>query len=334
MDWIRDNKPLAAILGVILLGSLGLGYLLFSSWSGYTESSETYQAVGVQINNLKSEKLAPTEANLKSKQAAVTAYATEVNKLGGALLFLQAPVEPIKEIEFQAKLKAKISDTRTQAAAAKMQLPADFAFGFDEYTGKLPVSAAAATELSGYLDALNELVQLLMKSGVQSVDLLQRSKLAIETQSAATAQPANNNFGRQVQAAAPILDKRQVVLNLTLDQGPLQLLVSKLTNPEDMKYFTTLRLLRIENQVQDGPLRKDVKIAPPATTVPGQPATDPSADPNKKEAPSDEIKPPEPGYRDAIQVFGNESLKVRMEIDLVRFLDAAKGVAAQAPAGR
>ncbi|WP_395752080.1 Amuc_1100 family pilus-like protein [Prosthecobacter sp.] len=332
MDWIRDNKPLAAILGVTLLGSLALGYMVFSSWSGYSESSDTYQAVGVQINNLKSEKLAPTDANLKSKQAAVAAYATEVNRLGTALVTLETAVEPIKEIEFQAKLKAKISETRTQAAAAGLQLPEDFAFGFEEYTGKLPISAAAATELSGYLDALNELVQVLMKSGVKSVDLLQRSRLAAETQNAAPVQPANNNFGRPMQTAAPILDKRQIVLNLTLDQGPLQLLVSKLTNPEDMKYFTTLRLLRIESQVQNGPLRKDVRIAPPDQTQLNN--ASPVQDPNKKaEAPSDEIKPPPAAPVDVVPVFGNELLRVRMEIDLVRFLPAARGVAAQAPAG-
>ncbi|WP_395737730.1 Amuc_1100 family pilus-like protein [Prosthecobacter sp.] len=334
MDWIRDNKPLAAILGVTLLGSLALGYLLFASWSEYTEASETYQAVGQQIGALKGERLSPTDANLKSKQAVVAEYSAQVNKLGAALLFLQTPAEPIKEIDFQAKLKTKISETRTQAAEKKMQLPADFAFGFEEYTGKLPVSAAAATELSGYLDALHELVQLLMKSGVQSVDLFQRSKLPIESQATAP-QPANNNnnnFGRQVQGPAPISEKRQIVLNLTLDQGPLQLLVSRLTNPEDMKYFTSLRLLRIENEKQDGPLRKDVKIAPQDQNVlSGTPVQDTT---KKEEVASDDIKPPAPAYEDTRQVFGSEPLKVRMEIDLVKFLDAAKGVAAQAPAGR
>ena len=31
MEWIRENKPLAAILGVIIAGSLALGYLLFDA---------------------------------------------------------------------------------------------------------------------------------------------------------------------------------------------------------------------------------------------------------------------------------------------------------------
>jgi hypothetical protein len=331
MDWIRENKPLAAILGVILVGTLALGYLLFDAWSVYTETKEGYQSLGSQMAALKNEPLAPTDANLKSKQDAVKEYATLVNRLGSALLILQKPVEPIKEIEFQAKLKAKISETRTLATQAKLQLPADFAFGFEEYTGKLPVSAAAATELSGYLDVLNELVKVVRESGVQSLDLLQRSKLPIETQAPTAPQP-NNNMGKQAQAPAGITEKRQIVMILTLDQGPLQLLVSRLTNPSDMPYFTTVRLLRIENEVQDGPLVSAVRI--PTVDKNKLINGDQANQVKKEEVPSDEIRPPDPEPVDAVQVFGNERLRVRVEIDLVRFLDAAQGVAVQAPAGR
>jgi hypothetical protein len=113
---------------------------------------------------------------------------------------------------------------------------------------------------------------------------------------------------------------------LTLDQGPLQLLISRLTSPTDMPYFTSLRLLRIENQRQDGPLVSEVRLPTEEAKPEGAVKTE--------EAASDEIKPPPPAFVDAIPVFGNELLKVRLEIDLIKFLDAAAGVAAQAPAGR
>ncbi len=328
MDWIRENKPLAAILGVIIVGTLALGYLLFDAWSSYSETKEGYLGLGTQVANLKSARLAPTEENLKAKQAMVDEYGTVVNRLGGAVLYLQNLTKgpPVSDIEFQEKLKTKISDVRKAVQAARLQLPAEFSFGFDEYTRTLPKSAAAATELSGYLDAVDELVKVFMKCSVKSVESLERSKLPIETQTAATAQ-GNNNAGTQAQPASGILEKRQITVILTLDQGPLQLLVSRLTNPTDMPYFTSLRLLRIENEKSMGPLRSEVKLPVPDKN--------PISTPKTEEPATDEIKPPPPAFPDAIAVFGEESLKVRLEIDLVKFLDSAAGVAAvQAPAGR
>lgn len=326
MDWIRENKPLAAILGVIVVGSLALGYLLFDAWSVYTETKEGYLGLGNQVAGLKGAQLAPTEANLKAKQESVAEYTKLVDTLGKTVLILQPKVAAINDIEFQDKLKAKISEIRKTSVQAKMQLPAEFAFGFDDYTHTLPKSGAEATELSGYLDAVDELTKLLMKCGVQSLDLLERSKLPVEAASAATsnaAQGNNNAAVRGAQVASGIVEKRQISVVLTLDQGPLQLLISRLTSPTDMPYFTSLRLLRIENQRQDGPLVSEVRLPTEEAKPEGAVKTE--------EAPSDEIKPPPPAFVDAIPVFGNELLKVRLEIDLIKFLDAAAGVAAQVP---
>ncbi len=327
MDWIRENKPLAAILGVIVVGSLALGYLLFDAWSVYSETKDGYLGLGGQVAGLNGSRLAPTDANLKAKQAVVDEYASLVNTLGKTVLILQPPVVPINDIEFQEKLKTKISEIRKDVQS-KMQIPAEFAFGFDDYTHTLPKSAAAATELSGYLDAMDELMKLFLKCGVKSLDLLERSKLPVEAATAAPSPQGNNNAGMQMrgQADAGIFEKRQISVVLTLDQGPLQLLISRLTNPTDMPYFTSLRLLRIENQRQDGPLHSEVMLPTPEVVNPNAVKTE--------EAPTDEIKAPPPAFVDAIPVFGDELLKVRLEIDLVKFLDAAAGIAAQAPAGR
>lgn len=315
MDWIRENKPLAAILGVIIAGSLALGYLLFDAWSTYDGAKEGYLGLGGQVAALEGARLAPTEANLKTKQAQVEEYGKVVTTLGKTLLILQPEIKPINDIEFQDKLKAKISEVRKTSAQSRMQIPADFAFGFDEYTSSLPVSTAAATELSGYLDAMDELTKLFMKCSVKAVDELERSKLPVEAQ-AAQAQQGANNAGRQGQTTAPIIEKRQVSVVLTLDQGALQLLVSGLATPSEMPYFTNLRLLRIENQRQEGPLRSEVRL--PTASLKNSAVANQNES-KKEEAASDEIKPPPPAPPDTVAVFGQELLKVRLEIDLVKF---------------
>lgn len=341
MDWIRENKPLAVILGVIIAVSAALGYLLFDAWSGYTATKENFIAVSTQVNALRGSPLAPTEANLQAKKALVEEFATTVNKLGTTLLILQPKVEPIKDIEFQAKLKTKVADVRKAAATFKMALPGDFAFGFDEYTSSLPKSEAAAAELSGYLDAVDDLVKLFMNSGVEMLDSLERSKLPVETAGAAQPQQRNaqqRGVQAQVATAGGILEKSQISVVLTLDQGALQLLTSRLTNPSEMPHFTSLRLVRIENQAQEGPLR--APAAPPSAAPPPPPpaaAPPPAASGAGGAAAaapvSEDILPPAPAPPDSVPLIGQEKLKVRMEIDLVKFLDSARGVAAQtAPA--
>lgn len=334
MDWIRENKPLAVILGIIIAGSLGLGYMLFESWNHYTETKDNYLNLGSQVAGMKGARLAPTAENLKIKQALVDEYAGNVNKLAAALLILQPSVPPIKDIEFQAKLKTKIAETRKSAGLSKMALPPEFALGFDEYTKDLPKSAEAATELSSYVDAMAEIVKLFMNSGVESLDLLERSKLTIEQDQPTNSQPGNVRTGMPGQAGAAIFEKRQISAILTLDQGALQLLASRFANPSEMPYFTTIRLLRIENQRQEGPLRADMKL-PSAQGEGGAPPPQGNPTPEgAKPAASDEIKPPPAAPVDSIPVIGEERLKVRMEIDLVKFLDAAKSIVSQQPAGR
>lgn len=318
MDWIRENKPLAAILGVIVLGTLGLGYLLFAAWGAYTQTKDSYLAMGGQLVALKSAPLAPTDENVKAKRALVDEYAAKVNQLGAALLIMQPPVPPVKDIEFQDKLKNKIAEVRKAAGSVKMALPGDFAFGFEEYTSGLPKSAAAATELSGYLDALEELVKLFMTCRVESVDLFERAKLKVETDTAA-AQPA-------AQQSAEILTKHQISVILTLDQGPLQLLISRLSNPSDMKYFMNVRLLRIENEKLDGPLRSDVRLPDDTNANATTSATGQEQPPA---AAQNDLAPPPPAKVDSIPVLGEEHLKVRLDIDWVKFLASAKGAAAR-----
>jgi hypothetical protein len=125
-------------------------------------------------------------------------------------------------------------------------------------------------------------------------------------------------------AAPSIYESRRVSIILTLDQGPLQLLVSRLANPSDMPFFTSLKVLRIENEMQEGPIRSDISVPQAEVPTAEGAAVTPAAS-----TPSNEIKAPPPAPVDSIPVIGRERLKVRMEIDLLKFLDAARGVAAQ-----
>lgn len=335
---IKENKSLAAILGVMVVGGLGLVALLVTSYMGFTSSMEQFETASNAVATLKGAKLFPSEENVKEKEAAVAEYENAVKTLGTVLLKLQQPVVPLSETEFQAKLKAGIAEVRASAGRATA-LPKEFAFGFDLYTSSLPKNAEVATDLGDYLAAVKAVTDLAIKSGVASIDSISRSELQIEkgappppppaptTRRPGAKAPPGKAAAKPVKEIAKVVERRTLTLTLTADQAPLQSLMNELASPSKMQYFTVVRQLRIENEKQEGPLRGSLTIAPPPE--PGSPGTaEPAAagttDPNAPAAPKVEvIEAAKPATPDAQAVFGDEKLKVYLEIDIVRYLEPA-----------
>lgn len=352
MDWIRENKTLASIMGVFLALAAALGFLVFKAWSAFGESNDRFVTANNGLAAMKSADLFPSPENLTKKKTAVEDYEKKVNTLSRVLLSLQPAADPISETDFQAKLKASIAEVRTQAGKTT-KLPGDFALAFAEYTASLPKSASVAQELSDYLNAAVAVTRTLIDSGVESVDTFERSQLASEKGEVAPppappkARPGAPK-GPAGKAAAPakevakVVERRTLTMTLTSDQGALQKFLNQLASPSQMPYFTAIRLLRVENEKNEGPLRAAIaqelsKQKAPALEgveggeaqvvigADGQPVT---ATPEPKTA---EVA--KPGVKDAVGVMGQEKLKVYVEIDLIKFIDAEAKVADAAVPG-
>ncbi len=319
MDWIRENKSLAAIVFAGLAGVLGLGFLLFRGYDAYSSSKELFASTAGNLAHMKSAPLAPTPENLKAKADAVKAYDQVVGKLGTVLLTLQQEDKPISDTDFQAKLKSLIAETKQKANQSRIGLPPEFAFGFDEYTASLPSTSEAASQLSTYLDSVHAVVQLMLDSGVRGIMTLERTPLAVE-KGAEKEDPRKRQGqrpppgGAPPQAASQATEARTITVSAELDQVPLQLLMNRLASPSGIPFFTVVRNLRVENVVQMGPLRSDVFVPS------GGEASLETSGVEGEDAPSDgTIRAAEPEPPDAVAVMGNENLRVYMEIDLVRF---------------
>ncbi|MES2594154.1 MAG: Amuc_1100 family pilus-like protein [Verrucomicrobiota bacterium] len=326
MSWIQENKVPAAILGLTGAGVVGLGVVLFNAWSAASTSQEEFDRVNTSLANLKSANLAPTPENLAQKQALVQDYEKAVGQLSLVLYKLQPDDKPTTNAEFQAKLKTKVADIKKEGSG---RLPAEFNLGFDQYTSELPKNDQVAAELSTYLDSVDTIVRLALKSGIRSLDVLDRSLLASEKGESTKPQPAASKSkakGQPGRPAAPapvsITERRQVRLTIRTDQSGLQALLSGLTSPSDMPFFTVARLVRIENEVQVGPMRTNLTAAP----AEGEGAAPQPVDPN---APA---KPATLGVQaaspDSKVVLGRETLRAYIEIDLVKFLNPQTAAAA------
>lgn len=339
MDWIRENKTLAAILGLMVFGGIGLAVVLFMAYSGYAESLERHQAISSSLASIKNSKLFPSPENVQAKQAAISQYEDAVGSLGTVLLKLQNPVKPMSDTDFQARLKARIAEVKSMAEG-RTELPKDFAFGFDVYTSSLPRSAEAAAELGDYLAAVDEMVKMFIDSGVASITSLERSELSVEKGAPPPPPPAppkKDIKARPTKAKgakpapppkeiAKVVERRTVKFSLLTDQGPLQVLINRLASPSQMPFFTVVRLLRIENEKLEGPLRN----VPLSTQDEPQEAASspPSPDAAGQALKSTVIEPAKPAKKDSVAVMGQENLKVYLEIDLVRFLEPAPETAA------
>lgn len=326
MDWIRENKKLAAILGLMVFGGIGLAVMLFMAYSAYAASLERHQAVNASLASIKGAKLFPSPENVQAKETAIGQYEDAVDSLGSVLIRLQQPVKPMTDTDFQARLKARIAEVK-QMAEGRTTLPKEFAFGFDTYTGSLPRSAEAAAELGDYLAAVDEMVKMFIDAGIASITALERSELSVEKGAPPPPPPPPPKKDAKVktttktksgkQAAPPkeiakVVERRTVKCSVVADQGPLQVLMNKLASPSQMPFFTVVRLLRVENEKLEGPLRSAVQAPRDDETEPKPPTEPPN--PNI-------IEPAKPAREDSVAVLGQENLKVYLEIDLVRFLE-------------
>lgn len=340
MNWIQENKKLAGVLGAMVAGVIGLGVWLFLAYSGYSDSYERFKDLTGKVATLEASPLYPSAENVKAKQDKLDAFQDEVEKMRGVLLQLQQPLKAISETEFQSKLKERARYVKQKAGDSAVLLPsADFALGFEEYAKTLPKSPDVAAELNVHLDAMESIVNTFIGAGIKSIDIFDRAKLPTEagapppkiTAQVKTVKPKAKGGKRPavdpVKAAEPVLDRYTVKVTFTTDQLPLQKVVNTFSdfNPKVNPYFTVIRLMRIENEKSEGPLKNDIKIdrnlnPPPAAFQPQKDKKD-----GDKAIPTVAPAPP-----DAATVMGEEMLKVFMEIDYIRFREADAGTAEQA----
>jgi hypothetical protein len=116
-------------------------------------------------------------------------------------------------------------------------------------------------------------------------------------------------------AAEPVLDRYPLKLTITTDQSPFQQVVNVLSNPSKIPQFLVLRLLRIENEKQEGPLKDEVRSRRNEQAQ----STEPTAPDTKALAGGATIMAPKAAPHDAVTVMGEEKLKAYMEVDYIRF---------------
>lgn len=328
---MKDNKTLAGIIGLMVVGSLGLGAYLFTSYSSFSEKRAQWDELSQKVAGLKGKKIYPDQENYESLQAQLQDYSGKVDALRTALSSesVQQVITPISETDFQAKLKQRVSAIRQAATAAGMSLPEVFALGFDEYTGALPRSAEAAADLNVQLDVIDRLVSILIESGVKSLDSLGRTKLPSESAPAAPEPAANNrNAANNRAAAAPVVEKVMerypITLSITSDQTPFQNVINLIADPVKAKHFLVTQQVKIQNESLEAPLKDEVANRLSQQTPSAAAALEPAAPAEGAAATPATVAVVQPLPADAVTIMGEEKLKVDLVVDYIRFESATE----------
>lgn len=340
MNWIKQNTKLAAILGVMILGGLGLAVVLYLSWADFSAQRDEWVELDHKASALENSKFTPNAENVALLQQKLDDYRDKFSTLQSVLLSpkLQQPIKPISETEFQARLKERaraVVQKAGQQAGKITDLPKDFALGFDEYTGSLPPSPETAAELNVQLDVTEKFIDTLLDAGVRSVESLERTRLPSERGGAASAStapapkpPVNKNVKQApvLPQGEPVYDRYPIKCIFTCDSGPLQAVLNSLSNPAQTPQFLLVRQLHVENEKKEAPTTEEVRnLLKPGAPKPVAPPAPPSA------AAARAIPPAVPAEPDAATIMGGENLKVYVEVDYLRFRQpAAEGAAAPA----
>ena len=338
MNWIKENKFLAGLVGGTLLAVILLYLLGSRGGTKYDEAKETFDTAASEAAQSERIDLYPNQENLNAKKKAVDEYREDLKALQQDFdKFRPEKIENTSPQQFTDLLVKADGETRAAFEQAGTTVPDAYFCGFERYKTELARSNATGI-LTYELGYVRQLMQELAKAGIDELKNVHRPALAEEN--GAQFQPGPNDVAR----AMPL----EVTFSGT--EESVRKFFTALANPENG--FAVVRSLRVSNSKRgvppkagDAKFDSPTKAAPAAGTaadlfsggfvLPGEeeeaaPAEGDAAaegDATAADAPEETPAPsPEPESSDSSrilqQVLGSEDVQVFVRIDLMQFLPA------------
>lgn len=317
MNWVRNNRFLSTFLAVILVAAGGLTYLLVSGLGRYQEVDTNYKTQVAELKRLQALEPYPDAASLKIYEQKRQEFSAAVVSLQADLASHEpAPaVPPPTPIQFQDRLRQVVAEISDLAQQTGVALPEGFYLGFEQYRGS-PPDAAATPLLDRQLNAIADLVTILIKTRIDKLSSIKRALLPQESGGggAATARPG---APRPVATGGDLVNKQ--TLEIAFSSLPSSFRDS-LNNISHDKRLYVVRALQVKNQVDKGPARDDGTVLPGGAGQPPGPTPAPTAP-----GPNGEPNPPLPekGPPPLRYIVGQEHLDVVARIELARVVPNA-----------
>jgi hypothetical protein len=261
----------------------------------------------------------PSASNLKRYSEVRQNYSVAVADLQKKLAAYEPPLEnpPPTPLQFQDRLRRVVDDVIKSAQQANVGLPENFYLGFEQYRGA-PPDTAATPALSAELDAIRDLIDILIKQRVEKITAVKRAPLAHETGgAAATADAARlaRTNGPHAASGTDLVTRNPVEIEFTSLPSAFRETLNRISSAPRLYVVAALR---VRNEVDKGPSRS----GEPAVTGPGDAgrnAPQPPSGPPQLDQNGVPIQPlPEKTPPPLRYVVGLEKVSVAARIDLVR----------------
>jgi hypothetical protein len=342
MSWAQENKFLAGLLGVTVVGVGVLGYLTWDAMSKYDAASQELEKTTAEKKRLETLPVYPNQANLDKLKKQKDEHAKRIEDLRKQLNGMELPEEAISPQGFQDRLRAAVTAYGKAAAEAGMKLPDKFYMGFDPYQTKTP-DDKSTPKLARQLKAIEQVLGYLPQYRATSLKEIKRSELPEEGgKRPVAATPAPKAGTKKGAETAPLVVKQPFEIVFTSEQATLQNVLNAITATKNQFYI--VRTIVVKNEKPTPPTREQAGApaegaAPPAEPAPAPAATPapapaaPAATPAAPAAPADPNAPPAPAPAPAapppseattgaiLAVVGEEKVETTLLIEIAEFAD-------------
>ncbi|MFQ3577815.1 MAG: Amuc_1100 family pilus-like protein [Verrucomicrobiia bacterium] len=267
MNWFEQNKFLASLLAVVLVGVGGLGYLIFTAANRYNEISMRYDTQAAELNRLSDLPLYPSLENLERLKDQTSAYRAAVDELKAKLMRMQPEPVEISASDFQSELRETVERFLQRAREADVKVPEGFYLGFESYSAGPPRSDKAASELLAQLKVVEQTLNLFLDARVDEIVGVRRQPLPEEegvTLAEPQPPPAAALARQSFDQASPLVERFPFDVSIVAEQGRIR---TVLNNVVKLPVFVTLRGLLARNTAREAPKRGEFSAESSAPTL-------------------------------------------------------------------
>lgn len=254
MNWWLQDRFLGSFLAGFGFATVLSLWFLFYEKGAADETQTRLESAVRELNRLQAGSPLPNEENLNKTKAQMKTYRTSLLALENELKSRTFQWLPLQPNEFQAQLRLAVTALQERAGASKVQLPANFNLGFDEYATSLP-NGEAAPRLGRQLRAIEWLANATVDAHADAITSLTRSPLP-EEKAAPKATPSRKPGAIAAASKASrerILESSSVNLAFSGSAAVVRRMVNQIASAKEQ--FYVLRTLVVKNQVARGPKR-------------------------------------------------------------------------------
>jgi hypothetical protein len=336
----RKHMPLYIGGAVSLVLLLGAGALLFMQQGAFTEKNEAMDSAGRKLKRLTDRKPFPSAANVDMLESQLEVYSAYQDDLFARMREGQETVGTVDQDRFRKLLAENLIKLVREARARSVAIPVQFPFGFHRYVaGSLP-DPDEMPRLMSQMQGVTQICHILYEAGISELLGVERTEFEKAAQADVNAegdQPARGRRGRnrdegKEEAAADakalyadpdgLFTREHYVVRFRGKDAAIQAVLDRFAKGAPFTVVTRMDLLNPNRPVvtvqSENPPPSG---APQEFGWPAAPAPAPAAGAAPKEG--------EPLPRDLRVVAGREIPEVRLEIDVYRFMEPARGAEAE-----